>query len=330
MSRKQLNVLALVAAILITAVLPAGAYELWTNPLTFRNAGSGFSSDDVALTVWNGTVYFADPGTHVIGRLGANGQPIVIAGQYGTAGIADGVGTAAQFSQPSGIAVDAAGNMYVTERGSSRIRKVAPDGTVSAFSGRLYGFGFADGAPNVAIFSTPSAITIDPAGMLYVADRGNNRIRKVTPAGDVTTLAGNNIAGRVDGSATAARFDGPIDVAYGGGYVYVADQNNHAVRKVSTSTGAVTTVAGGITASPADGSGATFGHVLGVTVTPDGTLFVAEDLNTVRRIDPDGWVTTAAGSFFFMSDREGTGYHAHLLSPRRLCALGNNDVLLTD
>jgi hypothetical protein len=329
--RHYAKALVVAIGILIAGVLPAAAVEYYNYGLTFRYSANGFSSGDVALTVAaDGTVWFADPGMNVIGKV-INGQPVVIAGQQGVAGTADGVGTAAMFDRPNGVAIDAGGNLFIVESGSCRIRKMAPDGTVTAFAGRTYGFGNADGGPTVATFWEPSAIAIDPSGTLYVTDSGNNKIRRITSSGTVSTLAGANVSGRVDATGTAARFYRPLDLAYRNGVLYIADWGNNSVRRIDVATANVSTVAGYALAYETDGSGATFGKVSGVAVTPDGTLFIADpDLNTIRRINPDGWVTTAGGSFRYQGDREGTSYDARFNSPRRVAALGNDDILVTD
>ena len=168
-----------------------------------------------------------------------------LADPLGGSGYSDGIESAARFSLPSGIAVDSAGNVYVADYENSTIRKITPGGVVSTLAG-LAGFaGSADGTGSAAQFSHPSGVAVVSAGNVYVADTGNHTIRKVTPAGVVTTLAG--LAGGVgseDGTGIGARFNLPHGVAADStSNVYVADTENHIIRKV-TPAGVVTTLAG--------------------------------------------------------------------------------------
>ena len=195
-----------------------------------------------------------------------------------------GDGSPATLADPFGIAVAEDGTVYVSDAGeSNRIRKIAPEGSVTVLAGGSEGF--ADGAGQQASFNTPSGLAIDADGNLYVADTGNNRIRKVTPEGVVTTIAGEGTSGYVDGPAAQARFNGPIGVAVDqAGNLYVADTYNDRIRKISTD-GQVTTI----------GANEVFNTPCGVVVASDGSVFVADTGNNqVRKIRPDGNVTTLA------------------------------------
>jgi sugar lactone lactonase YvrE len=203
-------------------------------------------------------------------------------------------GTQSAFSDPFAVAVGIDGMVYVADAGeSNRIRKIAPDGTATTLAGGSEGF--SDGAGGAASFNTPSGLAIASNGDLFVADTGNNRIRKVTPEGQVSTVAGDGTAGYVDGPAAQARFNGPMHIAVDArGNVYVADTYNDRVRMIA-SDGQVTTVAGGGTPGYADGDRATalFDTPCGIAVTTDGSLIVADTGNDrLRRITPDGNVTT--------------------------------------
>ena len=211
----------------------------------------------------------------------------------GLEGSVDGAAAASRFSDPFGTAVDAVGNVYVAD--GNRIRRVSRDGLVTTFAGA--GAGFADGPAASAAFDTPSALAIDRLGNLYVADTGNNAVRKVAPDGSVTTLAGGGEAGYLDGAGRAARFDGPVGVAVGrDGTVWVADTYNDRIRRIGRD-GMVTTVAGSGAPGSLDGLGAAaaFDTPSALAVDKHGVLFVADTGNdAIRRIDQDGTVSTLA------------------------------------
>ncbi|HEU4870755.1 MAG TPA: NHL repeat-containing protein [Pyrinomonadaceae bacterium] len=191
-----------------------------------------------------------------------------------------GDGSPTTLADPFGVAIDKEGVVYIADAGeSNRIQKLAPDGTITTLAGGSEGF--TDGAGAQASFNTPSGLAIDDTGNLYVADTGNNRVRKVTAEGVVSTIAGDGTAGYVDGPAAQARFNGPIGVAVDkDGNIYVADTYNDRVRKISID-GQVTTLAG------------EFDTPCGVVVASDRTVFVADTGNNqLRKITTDGNITT--------------------------------------
>jgi sugar lactone lactonase YvrE len=227
-----------------------------------------------------GNVYVADYGNHRIRKITPAGVVTTLAGD-GTAGSANGAGASARFFNPTGVAVDTAGNVYVADFNNNRIRKITPGGTVSTLAG-LNG-GYADGTGEAAQFAFPQAVAVDTAGNIYVADTIGNRIRKVTPDGVVTTVAGDGTLGYLDGIGAAAKFNNPTGVAVdAAGNVYVADQANHRIRKVSPA-GVVTTIAGS-SGGYLDGIGvaALFNNPTGVAVDAAGNLYIADLFN--RRI----------------------------------------------
>nr|WP_254615922.1 hypothetical protein [Cupriavidus basilensis] len=175
--------------------------------------------------------------------------------------------------------------------------------------------GSADGTGTAASFFVPSSVAADTSGNLYVADSGNAKIRKITPAGVVTTLAGSGIEGFSNGAATAASFFAPYGVAVdAAGNVYVADMNNHAIRKITPS-GTVTTLAGTGSMGSADGTGtaASFFAPRGVAVDGIGNVFVADTSNSkIRKITPAGVVTKLAGSGAWATTIGSAGYRRHL------------------
>lgn len=226
-----------------------------------------------------------------------NGQTSTFAGS-GTAGAANGTGTAATFNQPSGIVVSSAGVVYVAETGNDKIRKITAAGVVSTLAGSGT-VGSANGTGTAASFNNPKGLAMDGSGNIYVADYSNNLIRKITAAGVVTTFAGSGTAGAANGTGTAASFNLPVSLAIdASGNVYVSDYGNHLIRKI-TSAGVVTTFAGSGTAGAANGTGtaASFNHPFGITLDASGNLYVADQLNNmVRKISSTGVVTTLAGS----------------------------------
>ncbi|MDT5158854.1 MAG: hypothetical protein QOH51_3211 [Acidobacteriota bacterium] len=213
----------------------------------------------------------------------------------GSPGSQDGAALKARFSDPFGVAVAADGSVYVADAGeANRIRKVTPQGEVLTIAGGREGY--ADGAGVGAAFNTPSALALDGAGNLYVADTGNNRIRRVAPDGSVTTVAGDGTAGFLDGAAAQSQFDSPVGVAVDkDGNVYVADTYNDRIR-VITKDGRVKTIAGAGSPGYSDGEArgvALFDTPCGVAVSEAGEVYVADTGNNrLRKITKDGQVTT--------------------------------------
>jgi sugar lactone lactonase YvrE len=152
-----------------------------------------------------------------------------------------GTPTSGEFQYPAGVAVDAQDNIYVTDMLANNIKKISPTGVVTTFSG-AGGQGFLDGSATIAKFNYPWALKLDASGNLYVTDMYNASIRKVSPAGSVTTIAGNGTAGYIDGQGSAARFDHPTGLTFGAsGDIYIADSYNFRIRKM-TPGGLVSTV----------------------------------------------------------------------------------------
>jgi sugar lactone lactonase YvrE len=256
-------------------------------------ATARFSEPSGVAVDTSGNVYVADWSNHRIRKVTPTGVVTTLAGS--TQGDVDGIGVAAQFANPYGVAVDTSGNVYVADTNNYRIRKVTPTGVVTTLAGSMPGD--VDGTTATAQFSFPFGIAVDASGNVYVADRSNHRIRKVTPTGVVTTLAGST-RGYGDGTGATARFSEPSDVAVdGSGNVYVADQSNHRIRKV-TPTGVVTTLAGSTQGYADDtGAAAQFSEPSGIAVDGSGNVYVADQSNhRIRKVTPTGVVTTLAGS----------------------------------
>lgn len=216
-----------------------------------------------------------------------------------------GIATSATLFLPSALVIDGAGNAYLSDSGNHRVRKVSPNGTITALAGSGMMGAKGDGGPALAAsFNSPQALAIDSKGNLYIADSGNNRIRRVTPAGIVTTVAGNGkdtFAGD-GGPATEASLYQPFGVAVDAAdNLLIADSGNLRLRKVSAATGIITTLAGdGRYGSGGDGGPATqaqFKFLYGVTVDRNGLIYVVDgEDHRVRRIDANGRIDPYAGS----------------------------------
>ena len=257
-----------------------------------------------------GKLYVGDRNNYTVRRIDAAGLVTTFAGSPGLSGSADGAGSAARFMQLwGGLAADSDGNVYVAD--NNTIRRITPAGAVSTWAGAPGVGGSADGSGADARFGkAPRGLAIDRAGNVYVADTDNRTIRKITPAGLVSTLAGlAGVSGGVDGVGSKARFADPRGIAADGlGDLYVAD--GHRIRKV-TSAGLVSTLAGAEgEAGSADGAGAAarFNGPSGVATDSGGNIYVADTGNyTIRRITPDGVVSTLAGAAGSRGSADGVG-----------------------
>lgn len=193
-----------------------------------------------------GNLFVADWDNFLVRRVTAAGVVTTLAGSPGSAGSTDGTGAAARFVNPNGLAIDTAGNVYVADWGNATIRRITPAGVVTTLAGTPGSPGSADGTGAAARFSLPTGVAVDSAGNVYVADQGNNTIRRITPAGVVTTLAGSaGSAGSTDGTGSAARFISPsvLSISPTGDLFVIAGVNGETVRKI-TAAGVVTTVVG--------------------------------------------------------------------------------------
>ncbi|MBM3270486.1 MAG: hypothetical protein FJZ01_22860 [Candidatus Sericytochromatia bacterium] len=251
-----------------------------------------------------GNLYEADTFNNRIRKITPDGTVTTLAGD-GVTGFSDGPAATARFHRPLGICVDASGNVYVGDASNNRIRKIAPSGDVSTVAGDGNP-GFAEGAGTSARFNRPLGIALDASGTLYVADRNNHRIRRVAVDGTVTTLAGDGTAGFADGASSSARFNLPISIAVDAtGVAYVGEYSNRRVRKIAVD-GTVSTLAGDGATGSIDGAGisARFTTPAGLAVDSSGVVYVAdmstafsrvEGVEKIRRISPDGQVSTLAG-----------------------------------
>lgn len=238
---------------------------------------------------------------------------LTVAGQAEIPGHVDGPAFDATFNNPHGIAVDTDGNVYTCDRWSHLIRKITPDGMVSVFAGIAGMSGEIDGDTTVALFNEPWGICVDHEGNILVADTRNNKIRKITQSGMVTTVAGSGNFGSSDGQGASSTFGNPTGIECDElGNIYVADHLTHIIRKVDAN-GLVTTIAGtaylmGATDGP--GGVASFARPYGLSLDLDGNILVADEWNhRIRKIDSDGIVSTVAGNGIIGAD-DGTSSNA--------------------
>ncbi|HXI13096.1 MAG TPA: hypothetical protein VNM92_10695 [Thermoanaerobaculia bacterium] len=329
----------------IRKISPAGAVTTLAGLAGISGSADGTGSAARFLfprgvvTDGSGNVYVTDTGNHTIRRITPAGAVTTLAGLAGISGSADGTGSAARFKFPFGVATDSSGNVYVADTDNHTIRAITPAGAVTTLAGLAGTLGSADGTGSAARFNFPFGVATDSRGDVYVADTSNSTIRKITPAGAVTTLAGLAGTGSffgesADGTGSAARFNSPIGVATdSSGNVYVADTSNGTIRKI-TPAGVVTTLAGlagGFGSADGTGSAARFNFPRGVATDSSGNVYVADsDNHTIRKITPAGAVTTLAGLAEFGGRADGTGSAARFLLPTGVATDSSGNVYVAD
>lgn len=252
----------------------------------------------------SGNLYIADQGSNRVRKVSPSGIISTVAGSgvFGFTGDG-GPATSASFGTPSGVAVDAAGNLYIADGNNHRIRKVSPTGIITTVAGDGVARFAGDGGPaTAASLFQPWDVALDGSGNLYIADARNYRIRKVSPAGIISTVAGGSIGFSGDGGpATRASLNFPQGVAVDPtGQLYIADTNNGRIRKVS-SDGTISTMAGvGLVNFSGDGGPATSASLsqpLSVAVDSAGNLYIADWFNhRIRKVSPTGIISTVAGT----------------------------------
>ncbi len=296
----------------LTVTVPTGAT---TGTITVTTS-SGTATSTSSYTVYTYTV-------------------TTFAGTAGSSGTTDGTGTAARFNVPVGAVFDSSGNLYVSDHSNYCIRKVTSAGVVTTFAGLCGTGGTTDGTGTAARFWGPSGIVFDSSGNLYVADTGNDSIRKITSSGVVTTFAGlSGTSGTTDGTGTAARFSNPIGIVFdSSGNLFVVDSANYTIRKI-TSGGVVTTFAGTVGSGGfSDGIGvsAKFYVPGGIVIDSNGNLFVADAYNhAIRKITSGGVVSTFAGTVGSSGVNDGTGTSAKFNLPVDISTDSNGNFYVSD
>ena len=235
----------------------------------------------------HGNIFLTNMGWNNIREISVAGIVSTFAGDpTGHPGSTEGIGTAARFHTPLGIAIDANDNVFVVDADNNKIRKITPAGVVTTLAGNGQ-VGATDGIGSAASFNQAFGIGLDASNNLYVVEAGNNKIRKVTQSGDVTTFAGSGAKGSTDGPALSASFNAPIGIVEDhSGNFYITDESNALIRMI-TPDGYVSTVAGNGTLATVDGVGhsAGFNYPLGITIDAAGALYVGDNgSGTVRKI----------------------------------------------
>jgi len=306
-SYNAVNVFTLSSSVNLSPVNSGGAVASGgVTATTFAGANASGSSNGSGSAAYfnnplgtavdlSGNVYVADAGNHLVRKINPSGTVTTLAG-IGYAGYADGTGTAAQFQHPSALAVDASGNVFVSDQQNHRIRKITPSGVVTTFAGSGSA-GSANGTGTAASFSSPIGLAFDASGNLYVADYGNHKIRVISPSGVVGNYAGSGAAGSTNGALLSASFRNPMGLSFdASGNLYVADRVNHLVRKISGGTVSTLAGSGSIGSSNGAGTGASFNYPNGVAVDVSGNVYVADQQNNmVRKITSSGVVSSYAG-----------------------------------
>ena len=283
-------------------------------------AAARFAGPEAIAVDPTGTIYVGDAGNlqafnNTIRKISVDGTVSTIAGNVGVNTPVDGVGVAASFADPRGIAVDSSGTVFVADTGASTIRQVTPMGAVTTIAGSLPAIGAVDGDGSVARFNSPQNVAVDGSGTIYVADAGNNLIRKITPAGVTTTLAGKaGVAGTADGTLTSATFDFPVGLHS----VPVAPSmwpiaESHLIRKISPN-GTVVTVAGAGWPTAITGFGIRNRVACPLpsrSMDRETCMWPTQGMNIIRKVSPDGVdsvLTNAMAPMGVAVDRAGNLY----------------------
>jgi uncharacterized protein (TIGR03437 family) len=303
--------------------------------------GAQLSYPNAVAVDGSGNLFIADAVNNRIRKVAPNGIITTVAGSVRCCGSAGdgGPATAASLVFPTGVAVDSSGSFFIADSQSGIVRKVSADGIIATLAGSGTSAPSGDDGPALnAQLSAPNAVAADGEGNVYVADYNNNRVRRISKAGVISTVAGNGTAGSFSGDgglATGAAIWGPDAVAVdGSGNLFIADNINRRIRKVSTS-GIITTVAGnGNLGFSGDGGPATKAAIwnpYGIAVDPSGNLFIADNANgRVRKVSTNGIITTVAGGGNSTCCDGGPATSAGLGSPYAIAVDGSGNLFIAD
>ena len=295
-------------------------------------AGSQFNNPEGVAVDASGNVFVSDSFNSLIRDISTTGTVSTIAGDQ-TIGYHDGAALSAQFYSPNGQAVDAQGNIYVADFGNNVIRKITPAGVVSTYAGTGVA-GYRNGAAtsdylksssdSLAVFNNPQGVAVDASGNVFVADRGNNVIREIYPTGRTRTVAGNKVKGFINGTAAAAFFNNPTGVAVDSkGNLYVTDQGNSALRKI-TSAQVVTTLAG----NPTQTSLVNLPSAL--TIDASGNLFIADEGGRIFEYTSAGAFNFLAGALNTSGFVNGDGATARFNYPQGIAVDASGNIYVAD
>jgi uncharacterized protein (TIGR03437 family) len=284
--------------------------KISTNGIITTVAGDGTPAAGASLNTPRGVaadqagaIYISDTKNNRIRKLSVDGTIATIAGNGARGYSGDGVATAMSLAAPLGITVDAAGVVYFADSMNSRVRKISPSGVLSTLAGGDNQAYTGDGGPAAAAFlDTPGSVAVDAAGNVFIADTGNNRVRRISPTNFISTAAGSGGFGASGdgGPALAASFRAPVTIAIdAAGAVYVADQESNRVRKITASNVIGTAVGSGAAGSYGDGgpaASAALYNPYGISLDGAGNLYIAEfATGRIRKVTPGGAIATIAG-----------------------------------
>jgi hypothetical protein len=323
---------------LIRTITTANAVTTLAGSAGVAGSGNGMSAqfnepEGVAVDQ-NGNVYVADTGNAAIRLITSGGSVSTPAGSPGSLGSTDATGNSALFYQPTGIAINSAGTLYVADYFNNTIRQISSSWVVTTLAGLAGTTGSSDGANSSARFWGPQGLAVGGTGTVYIADTANSTIRTMTAAGVVSTLAGSASDGSANGATTSARFYTPQNVVVdSSSNIYVADTQNSVIRKITPS-GVVSVLAGtaGVFGS-AEGTGPSvqFSGPQGVAVDSGGNIYVADTGNsTIRKITSGGVSSTLAGAAGNPGNADGTGPTAQFNQPEGVAVDSANNVYVAD
>ncbi len=323
----------------IRKITPAGVSSLFAgkpNTGTFvdgTGSSAGFSNPEWIAIDGSNNLYVADSGNHRIRKITSAGVVSTLAGSGVSGSVDNTTGTAATFNVPSGVAVDPSYNVWVSEFGGCKIRKIAqPSTTVTTVAGSGTN-GYADGTGASASFRSPRSIVLDKLGNLYVADNFSHTIRKVTSAGVVTTIAGcSNTSGYYDGVGSNALFSYPVGLSIDKyNNLYIADNGNAAIRRININNNQVCTIAG--TPGNSDGLGtlAKFNGIWGIGIDNNDYLYVADiSTNFIKKVNVYGLPSPAGQVYPSFSNTTTTFVSSGLLNPFGITADNKNNLYVAD